>query len=387
MTTQRPPVRSGLDVLMADPARLLAGLRVGLITNHTGRDSSGTPAAQLLARAPQVRLTALFAPEHGFRGLLDDRLADDVDADTGLTIHSLYGQTLEPTPDMLDGLDALVFDIQDIGARFYTYISTLSYAMGAAGRAGLRVYVLDRPNPIGGMAVEGPVLEPELKSFVGPHEIALRHGMTVGELAGMFRACFGVACDLTVVPMEGWRRSMYYEDTGLPWIPPSPAMPSVDAGICYPGVCLLEPTNVSVGRGTPSPFEQLGAPWMDGEALAEYLNAAGLPAVRFEAVRFTPADGARHYPGVECGGVRVRVSDRDAFESVRTGLHVVCAIRQLWPDRLELPADRVDRLCGLRAVREAIEAGQPAAEIEPLLATGMASFRCQRSAHLLYADP
>lgn len=378
-------MRSGLDVLMAGQADLLAGLRVGLITNHTGRDASGTPAAELLMRAPNVTLAALFAPEHGFRGVLDDRLGDDVDASSGLKIHSLYGETLAPTPEMLDGLDALVFDIQDIGARFYTYISTLSYAMGAAGRAGLRFFVLDRPNPVGGVAIEGPVLESGLKSFVGPHEIALRHGMTVGELAGMFRLRFGVECNLTVVRMDGWRRSMYYEDTGLPWIKPSPAMPSVDAGICYPGVCLLEPTNVSVGRGTASPFEQLGAPWVDGGALAEHLNAAALPAVRFEAVRFTPADGARHYPGEECGGVRLRVSDRDAFEPVRTGLHIVCAIRRWWPEDFEVPADRVDRLCGLRAMREAMEAGRPAADIEPLLATGMADFVCQRSAHLLYA--
>ncbi|HEY4743197.1 MAG TPA: DUF1343 domain-containing protein, partial [Desulfuromonadaceae bacterium] len=317
-------VLPGIDVLIARDFDILQGKRVGLITNHTGRSAAGESTIDILAHAPGVRLTALFSPEHGIRGTADDKVATAIDSKTGIPIHSLYGATCRPTPEMLRDLDILVFDIQDIGTRFYTYIGTLSLAMVAAREAGIPFVVLDRPNPIGGLQVDGAVPEtPPIGSPLPPrshrgnrdaegcreltsiHPIPTRHGMTVGELASLFNVEFGIQCDLTVVPMSGWQRSMYYDDTGLTWVDPSPSMRQLDAALLYPGLGILESTNLSVGRGAGHPFRMFGAPWVDGEALARNLAARNLPGISFTPCRFTPATGSRPYGGQSCSGVCV----------------------------------------------------------------------------------
>jgi uncharacterized protein YbbC (DUF1343 family) len=256
-------VRLGCDVLLADRLELVRGARVGLITNHTGRGADGASTAARLAATPGVRLEALFAPEHGLAGREDrDGLADGRDPATGAPVYSLYGARRAPDPAVLTDLDVLLYDIQDVGARFYTYVTTLSYAMRAAGQAGTRVLVLDRPNPVGGWVVEGPILDAGLRSFVGAHEIALRHGLTVGELARAYRESFGVECELEVVPCEGWRRHMLWDDARFPWVGPSPSLHTPRQALLYAGPCLLESSNLSMGRGTGTPFEMVGAPWV-----------------------------------------------------------------------------------------------------------------------------
>src|SRR5690606_25114023 len=269
-TEPEPAVRLGIDVLMAQGAGALEGMRVGLITNHTGRDAQGRSTIDLLHGHPRIELVALFSPEHGIRGTArpGERVSSGRDEETGLPIHSLYGETREPTAAMLEGLDALVFDIQDVGARYYTYVWTMTLAMQAAARHGLRFVVLDRPNPIGGELVQGTVLEPAHATFVGLYPVPMRHGLTAGELARLANEEFGIGADLEVVRMEGWRRSQWWDETGLPWTPPSPNMPDLESATHYPGTCLFEGTNLSVGRGTSAAFQQIGAPWLDHETLA-----------------------------------------------------------------------------------------------------------------------
>ncbi|HEY6660679.1 MAG TPA: exo-beta-N-acetylmuramidase NamZ domain-containing protein, partial [Pyrinomonadaceae bacterium] len=281
-------VLTGIDVLERDNFKQLAGMRIGLVTNHTGRDREGRQTIDVLSKAPDVKLVALFSPEHGVRGLADDNVSDAKDEATGLPIYSLYGETRRPKPEQLKDLDALVYDIQDVGVRFYTYISTLGYLLEEAAKANLPVFVLDRPNPIGGVDVEGPIADSDKLSFTSYHTIPTRHGLTIGELGQLFNRQRNIGADLRVIKMEGWRRSMWFDETNLAWINPSPNMRSLTEATLYPGVGLLETTNVSVGRGTDTPFEIVGAPWIQPDKLADYLNQRGLPGVRFVPVRFTP---------------------------------------------------------------------------------------------------
>ena len=355
-------VLSGIDVLQRDGFKPLKG-RVGLIANHTSLDRNHTSTVQVLHASPQVDLAALFSPEHGFLGTLDQRIVDDVnDKTTGLTVHSLYGATRRPTAEMLAGVDTLVFDIQDIGARFYTYVSTMGEAMKAAAEHDVKFVVLDRPNPINGVDVAGPVLDHGRESFVGWHTIAVRHGMTVGELARMFNEELKLGLDLHVVPVEGWERSDFFDATGLTWINPSPNMRSLNEAVLYPGIGLLETTNLSVGRGTDTPFEVVGAPWIDGQELARELNRAELPGVRFVPIRFTP--DTSKFADEACGGVNTIVVDRKQFRPLPTGLEIALQLRRLYPDtwnvdayaRLLSNARTLDGVLTLQSRRE-IEAG------------------------------
>ena len=378
-----PPrqVLTGIDVLERDRFRQLRGRRVGLITNHTGRtrDGRGTPA--VLQAAADVTLVAIFSPEHGFSGALDQsNVPDAEDPATGLPVRSLYGATRRPTAEMLADLDTIVYDIQDIGCRFYTYVSTMGEAMKAAAEHGKRFVVLDRPNPINGSDVAGPMLDAGGESFVGWHTMPLRHGMTVGELARLFDAELELRLDLVVVPCEGWRRHDAWEATGLEWVNPSPNMRSLTAAFLYPGIGLLETTNVSVGRGTDTPFEVFGAPWISGQALAAELAARGLPGVAFVPVSFTPDSST--FKGERCGGVNVVITDRDAFEPVRTGLEIAVALRRLHPD--DWKVDGYGRLLGRREVLDAIRGGRGPQDVVELSGRGVRDFIVRRTPFLLY---
>lgn len=357
-------VRPGLEVLLSDSLHLVRGHRVGLVTNHTGVDGEGRSGIDLLHGADEVELVALYSPEHGIRGTAAEGVLVDSgrDSATGLPIHSLYGSTRKPTPEMLEGVEILLFDIQDIGTRYYTYIYTMALAMEASGEAGIPFVVLDRPNPIGGARVQGNLLDPAFSSFVGMYPLPIRHGMTPGELARFYRDALGIRAELHVVPAAGWRREMLFPETGLPWIPPSPNMPSVESALHYPGSCLFEGTNLSAGRGTPEAFAQVGAPWLDGAALAAELNALDLPGVRFEAVRFTPVDPTDgKFGGVELGGVRWVSTDPEVYDPTVAGVAVLVAARRQSGDRWEWNAAHFDRLAGTDALRGAIEAWAAAA--------------------------
>jgi len=373
-------VATGIDVLAAERFAPLAGLRVGLITNQTGRDASGRSTLELLQHAPGVRLTAVFSPEHGFDGTADAKVASTTESRTALPLYSLYGDTLRPSDAMLAGLDALVFDIQDAGARFYTYVTTMAYAMEAAARKGLRFYVLDRPNPLGGAIVQGPVLDAGLESFTGYFPLPVRHGMTVGELARLFNAERGIGADLHVVPMRGYHRDAWYDETGLAWVGPSPNLRTLTQATLYPGVAMVEGANVSVGRGTGSPFELLGAPWMDGSALADYLAGRAIRGVRFVATTFTPR--AARYAGRTCRGVRIEVTDRDALDSPALGIEIASALHRLYPREFQL--DKTLGMIGARRVVAAIGQGVDPRSIRPGWQTALDRFAVLRSRYLLY---
>lgn len=378
-------MRFGADLFLEDVARYAHGLRLGLVTNHTGVDRHGQPTRRRLAAHPSARLVCLFSPEHGITGREDrENLEGGLDDETGLPVHSLYGATRAPTPEMLSGLDAIVYDIQDVGARFYTYITTLSLTMSAAGRHGVGIIVLDRPNPIGGEVVEGPVLETDLRSFVGAHEIPIRHGMTVGELALLFRDRFGVMCDLTVVPCSGWRRGMYYDATGLPWRGPSPNLRTVSQAVLYPGICLLECSNLSVGRGTESPFEVVGAPWADGNAITRAIARCGIPGVAVVPATFVPAEDSQYpYAGRTCRGVGLTVVDRGQFRAVPLGLALLVAFRDQCPE-LEVRYDALARLSGSRSLMDAYRAGAGTAKLLGIANAGVAEFQAERTQYLIY---
>lgn len=365
-TTTR--VISGLDTLLDTRLDLLRGLRVGLISNPTGVTADVTPNVDAL-RAAGVNLVALYGPEHGFASHVQDGLevGHALDARTGLPVYSLYGEARKPTPEMLRDVDALVFDIQDAGVRFYTYLWTMALCMQAAAENGLRFVVLDRPNPITGTRVEGPVLEPGYESYVGLYPVALRLGLTVGELARLVNDHFGVRAGLTVVPLDGWQREMWYDETGLPWVAPSPNLPSLDTAIVYPGTCLFEGTNLSEGRGTTRPFELIGAPWLDGFALAATLNDLELVGVRFRPTAFIPTFSK--HADVACFGVQMHVTDRDRFQPIPAALHLIAAARAQAPDQFgwasyfpEGPGP-FDRLIGNGTVRMQLDAGTPVDEI------------------------
>lgn len=374
-------VTTGIDVLKRDGFKALDGQRVGLITNHTGVSADGTSTAQLLANAKEVDLVALFSPEHGFEGTLDESgIKDTKDATTGRKVYSLYGETRTPTAEMLADLDTLVFDIQDIGARFYTYPSTMANAMEAAAKHGKRFIVLDRPNPINGIDVEGPVLDAGRESFVGFHTIAVRHGMTIGELATMYAAEHELDLDLQVIRMEGWRRADYFDATALRWITPSPNMRSLAQATLYPGIGLLETTNVSVGRGTDTPFEVLGAPWIDGVALATWLNHLQLPGVRFVPIQFKPESSK--FEGELCGGINIVVVDRAAFQPVSVGLAIALELRRRYPDDWETKS--FDRLLIDKAVYDAVIAERSLNEVHTVFAEELQEFRARRAKYLAY---
>lgn len=389
-------VASGLDVLVKERFAPLRGLAVGLVCNPTAVDRRLRHAADLLHEARGVRLAALFGPEHGVRGDIQYMAAveDERDRRTGVPVHSLYGKnaaSLRPDPGILRGLDALVFDIQDVGARYYTYQATMLFCMEAAARAKIVFFVLDRPNPIGGLAVEGPALRSGFESFCGVHDVAVRHGMTVGELAGLYREERGLDLALTVIPCRDWRRGMHQRDTGLSWIFPSPNMPTPETALVYPGMCLLEGTNVSEGRGTTRPFELFGAPWLDGVRLAEALAAERLPGVRFRPASFVPTWDK--HAGVRCHGVEVVVADRETFRSFRTGIACVAAARAQNPKRFRwrtepyefvehLPA--FDLLCGSAREREALERGRGWRDLTAEWAREERAFAKRRGRHLRY---
>jgi uncharacterized protein YbbC (DUF1343 family) len=380
-------VRTGLEVLVRDGFRPLQGKRVGIVTNHSAIDRDRTSIVDILVAGRGFSVTALFSPEHGIRGTQDAQVAGGKDEKTGLPIHSLYGKTKKPTAEMLKGVDLLVFDIQDIGARYYTYCTTLALVMEAAKEHGKELLVLDRPNAIGGDAVEGPILEEGLRgSFIGYFGIPTRHGMTLGELARLYNDEFKIGCRLEVVKMEGWSRSMYFDETGLPWVNPSPNMRSLPAAIAYPGLGALEGTTLSVGRGTEKPFVCYGAPWIDGPKLCADLNARKLAGVRWKPVTFTPAKqpGMPTYPHTdkECGGFEIDISDRAAFRPVAASLHVMDALYRLYPK--EFSFGRACGMIGRRSIEDDLKAGKPPSDIEKAWQAELDAFKAASKKYLLY---
>ena len=373
-------VLTGIDVLARDNFKQLAGLRIGLVTNQTGRDRSGRSTIDVLHKAPNVKLVALFSPEHGIRGLADEKVSDSKDEQTGLPIYSLYGETRRPKPEQLEDLDALVFDIQDIGTRFYTYMSTLGYLMEEAPKAKLPVFVLDRPNPIGGLEVEGPIADADKLSMIAYHRIPVRHGMTIGELAKLFNKERNLGCDLRVIEMAGWRRAMWLDETNLLWVNPSPNMRSLNEATLYPGIGLLETTNVSVGRGTDTPFELVGAPWIDGQQLASHLNSQRIPGVRFVPVRFTPDTSV--FKGEECSGINIIITDRDRFGPVTSGLEVAVALHKLYPSQWKI--DSYLRLLANADALERLKRGDSAGDILRSWAAELEDFKKRRARVLIY---
>jgi uncharacterized protein YbbC (DUF1343 family) len=389
-------VRTGLERLLENPRRILGKGRVGLVANPTTVDRSLRHAADLLHAHPDVDLRILFGPEHGIRGAAQDMagVASGRDPVTGLPEVSLYGATfdsLAPTREHLARIDVLVFDVQDVGARYYTYAATMALCMRAAKQAAVKVVVLDRPNPVGGLQIEGGGIVAGLENFCGLYPVPQRHALTVGELARLYNETFDIGCDLDVVACEGWKRGSYYDQTGLPWVMPSPNMPTLDTAIVYVGMCLLEATNLSEGRGTTRPFELFGAPFVDGRALALELERNELPGLALRPCTIEPT--FQKHARKSCGAVQLHVTDRVAFDSYRTGLAVLVAVKKLWPDqfawrtepyefRADVPA--IDMLTGIPAVREAIDAGRDLESVATLALTGADRYRSGRNAALLY---
>ena len=373
------PVLSGIDVLRADGFSALQGKRIGLLTNHTGRARDGATTIDLLHNAKGVTLVRLFSPEHGIRGILDASVPSATD-ETGLTIQSLYGDTRRPTTAMLAGIDTMVIDLQDIGARFYTYITTTAYVLEEAAKNKVSVVILDRPNPIGGYQIEGPTLDKAALSFVGYYPMPIRHGMTLGELARLFNVENKIGANLTVIQLRNWKRDAYFDATGLPWINPSPNMRNLIQATLYPGIGAFESTNVSVGRGTDTPFEQVGAPWIDGVALSDALNARNIPGIRFYPVRFTPTSSK--YANEECGGVFMIVTDRTAVHPVRVGVEIASALNKRYGAKFEL--ESADRLFGSKEGLARIRAGADPTEVVNMWAAGEAKWRMLRAKYLLY---
>ena len=372
--------QTGIDVLEAEKFAPLEGKRVGLITNSTGVDAAGRRTIDLLYHAPGVKLLALFSPEHGLAGQADTRVPSSTDAATGLPVYSLYGEVERPTERMLEGLDVLVFDIQDAGVRFYTFTTTLGYCLEAAAKKGMEFYVLDRPDPINGDEVEGPVLDNDLRSFVAYFPLPIRHGMTVGELAEMFNSENHLGAKLHVIKMQGWQRTDWYDETGLPWTNPSPNLRNPTEEVLYPGVAMVEGANVSVGRGTDTPFEFLGAPWMDSRNLSSYLNARGIQGVRFLPVDFKPSSSS--FAGQVCHGVQILLIDRQALDPTELGVELAAALGKLYPNVFQL--EKTLPLIGARWVLKAIAAGEDPRRIVFEWQDPLEHFRALRSKYLLY---
>lgn len=379
-TPRTVTVLNGIDVLERNGFRELKDMRVGLVTNHTGRNLAGRQTIDILKEAANVKLVALFSPEHGIRGAMDEKVSDSTDEKTGLPIYSLYGETRRPKPEQLKDLDALVFDIQDVGSRFYTYISTLQNVMEEAAKAGKPVFVLDRPNPINGNDVEGAVADPDKLTFVATHTIPVRHGMTTGEMAQMFNSEKKIGADLRVIKMENWTRAMWFDETGQMWVNPSPNMRSLTEATLYTGIGLMEYTNVSVGRGTDTPFEVIGAPWMDGQKLAAVLNTKNIPGVRFVPLRFTP--GASVFKGEQCSGVNIVITDRQAFKPVHTGIEIAVALHKLFPADWKL--EKYLNLIVNQEIFDKLKAGDSAEQIEKASQPKLDEFKRRRASLLLY---
>ena len=375
------PVLAGIDVLAAENFARLRGKRVGLLTNHTGRSREGASTIDLIARAPGVTLAALFSPEHGIRGEADDKVASTRDEKTGVVIHSLYGDTQRPTQAMLDGLDVVVVDLQDVGARFYSYPVAVAYVLEEAVKRRLPVVVLDRPNPIDGFDIEGPAQDPGGNRYVGYLPMPVRHGLTIGELVRLFNGEGHIGADVSVVPMTHWRREDWFDETGLAWVNPSPNMRNMVAATVYPGIGAIEGTNVSVGRGTDTPFEQIGAPWIDGPVLSAALNASALRGVRFYPVTFTPGAGAK-LGGQVCRGVFLIVTDRDRLRPVRVGLEIASTLSRLYGPQFRL--EDAATLFGPKAMLEKIRAGADPAAIAASWTADEAKWRLTRAKYLLY---
>ncbi|HET6409109.1 MAG TPA: DUF1343 domain-containing protein [Chthoniobacteraceae bacterium] len=395
-----PNVRTGLDVLVAENFAPLAGMRVGVVTHPAAVDSQVRHVIELLARAPKVKLSAIFGPEHGLLGQAQDLISvaaeESKRVEAPVPVHSLYGKSFEslrPTSDQLKGLDALVIDLQDVGSRYYTFQATMLYCLEVALPLGLAVFVLDRPNPIGGEAIEGPALQKGYGSFVGAHDLAIRHGLTIGELAMLYQRELPAlgGGDLRVIMCDGLKRGMYYDQTGLTWVLPSPNMPTLDTAIVYPGQCLIEGTNLSEGRGTTRPFEICGAPWLDGPKLAHRMNDERLPGVKFRPVDFRPT--FQKHAGQDCGGVQLHVTDRKSFQSVRTSFALLAAMREMsgpkfaWRTEIyEFVRDpiAIDLLFGSSREREHLEAGKPWRELTAQWEAEEAKFAHRRHMVFLY---
>lgn len=380
---------TGLDCVDSY-SKVFQGKRVGIITNHTAYDSKSRYIVDIFKNMSDVKVTALFGPEHGLWGKVEDAIEIDsqVDLVYGLKIFSLYGKTIKPTPEMLVDIDVLVFDIQDIGVRFYTYIYTMSLAMEAAGENGKSFVVLDRPNPINGVDIEGNLLEADFSSFVGLYPIPIRHGMTAGELAKMFNGQSwlkgGVKAELVVIPMKGWRRNVWYDQTGLTFIKTSPNMPDLQTAEIYPGLCLWEGTNVSEGRGTRMPFRQFGAPWIDSERLVERLNKLDLPGMRFEPVSFTPTFSK--YKDKLCHGVLITNTDRDQLEPYYSGIRIINEVYQMYPQKFQWNVRHFDRLCGTSKVRETIINQSSLDSLREGWQAELESFKKIRKKYLIYPN-
>ena len=387
-------MKSGLEVLLDSRLNLLEGARVGLIVNPASINSRFEHAADLFYREKRIKLTALFGPQHGIRGETQDNMIEWQtfrDKRTGLPAYSLYGETRKPTPEMLADVDALVFDVQDVGTRVYTFIYTMALAMEAARECGKRFAVLDRPNPINGIQIEGNIHEPEFRSFVGMFPIPMRHAMTIAELALMFNREFGIGCELDIVEMEGWRRSMWYADTGLPWVMPSPNIPTAETTVVYPGSVMFEGTTLSEARGTTRPFEMVGAPYIDPNELIDRLKSDNLPGVIFRPTHFEPT--FHKFMGKLCGGVQIHVTDRAEFKPVITAIAIIKAIRHLHPNQFgwkqppyEYVKDKLpfDVINGSASVRHQIQSGEAIGEIEEKWRGPLEQFAERRKGYLLY---
>ncbi len=392
--TASPAVGLGIDQLLDGDRSLVKGRRVGIVCNPASVDAQLRHTVERLTADPDVRVAALFGPQHGFRSDLQDNMIETPharDARRAIPVYSLYSETREPTAEMLKGIDVLVIDLQDVGTRVYTYVYTMANCMRAASRHGVPVVVCDRPNPIGGDAIEGSRLDPAYASFVGQFPIPLRHGMTVGELARMFNDEFRINCSLDVVPLAGWRRSMYFDETGLPWVMPSPNIPTLDSAIVYPGTVLVEGTRLSEGRGTTRPFELIGAPWIDGERLADAMNARRLPGVHFRAVFFEPT--FQKHAKETCGGCQIHVLDRRSFRPVRTAVELIAEFRAQNPARYawreppyeyEHQKQPIDILFGSDRLRTAVDSGGGVAAFVDSWQAEEDSFRRVRGKYLLY---
>jgi uncharacterized protein YbbC (DUF1343 family) len=373
-------VETGLDVLESQKFSPLRGKHVGLITNHTGLDAQGRSTVDLLAHASGVHLVALFSPEHGLAGRNDEKISYSKDPATGLTIYSLYGETLRPTDEMLQGIDTLVFDVQDAGVRFYTYTTTLAYCMEEAAKRNISFFVLDRPDPLGGEIVEGPMLDADKTNFVGYFPLPVRYGLTIGELAQLFNTENHIGADLHVITMKNWHRNYFFESTGIKWIPPSPNLRTTKGSILYPGLEILQNAGVSVGRGTETPFEEFGAPWLNGDEVAARLNARHLPGLHFIAQPFIPIVGL--YSGQRCGGVAIRVTDRFTVRSVRTGLEIAAILEKLYPNKFD-PA-KLLLLAGNAATIQQLQSGVPSERIIISWSAALAAFDQVRRKYFLY---
>jgi len=373
-------VETGLDVLEAQKFAPLRGKRIGIITNHTGLDAQGKSTVDLLRRAAGVQVVALFSPEHGLAGRLDDKVSSSKDPTTGLPVYSLYDENRRPTDEMLQGIDAMVFDVQDAGVRFYTYTATMGYCMEEAAKHHIAFYVLDRPNPIGGEIVEGPMLDADKASFVAYYPLPVRYGLTIGELAQFFNAENHINAELHVVPMKNWRRNYFFESTGIRWIPPSPNLRTMKGAITYPGLEILQAAGVSVGRGTETPFEQFGAPWMDGEKMAAALNAAQLPGLKFAAHSFIPVSGL--YMGRRCGGVSIRIADRAAVRAMRLGIQIAVLLESMYPQ--DFAGEKTITLLGNSETVAKLKDGASAADILASWQNSLAQFEQTRRKYFLY---